>query len=36
MVPIGHGQRKLIIGDRQIGKIAIAIDTILNKKKINT
>ncbi|QAA31437.1 F0F1 ATP synthase subunit alpha [Clostridium manihotivorum] len=32
MIPIGRGQRELIIGDRQIGKTAIAIDTILNQK----
>ena len=32
MVPIGRGQRKLIIGDRQTGKTAIAIDTIINQK----
>ena len=32
MVPIGRGQRELIIGDRQIGKSAIAIDTIINQK----
>ena len=32
MVPIGKGQRELIIGDRQIGKTAIAIDTIINQK----
>ncbi len=32
MVPIGRGQRELIIGDRQTGKTAIAIDTIINKK----
>ncbi|MBM4222441.1 MAG: F0F1 ATP synthase subunit alpha [Gammaproteobacteria bacterium] len=32
MVPIGRGQRELIIGDRQVGKTAIAIDTILNQK----
>jgi F-type H+-transporting ATPase subunit alpha len=32
MIPIGRGQRKLIIGDRQTGKTAIAIDTILNQK----
>ncbi len=32
MVPIGRGQRELIIGDRQIGKTAIAIDTIINQK----
>ena len=35
MVPIGRGQRELIIGDRQTGKTAIAIDTILNQKKNN-
>ena len=33
MVPIGRGQRELIIGDRQIGKTAIAIDTIINQKQ---
>ena len=33
MTPIGRGQRELIIGDRQTGKTAIAIDTILNQKK---
>ena len=33
MVPIGRGQRELIIGDRQTGKTAIAIDTILNQRK---
>ena len=32
MIPIGRGQRELIIGDRQTGKTAIAIDTILNQK----
>jgi len=32
MVPIGRGQRELIIGDRQTGKTAIAIDTIINQK----
>ena len=32
MIPIGRGQRQLIIGDRQTGKTAIAIDTILNQK----
>lgn len=32
MVPIGRGQRELIIGDRQIGKTALAIDTIINQK----
>jgi proton translocating ATP synthase F1 alpha subunit len=36
LVPIGRGQRELIIGDRQTGKTAIAIDTILNQKDINT
>lgn len=33
MVPIGRGQRELIIGDRQIGKTALAIDTIINQKE---
>lgn len=33
LIPIGRGQRELIIGDRQTGKTAIAIDTILNQKK---
>jgi F-type H+-transporting ATPase subunit alpha len=33
LVPIGRGQRELIIGDRQTGKTAIAVDTILNQKK---
>ena len=32
MIPIGRGQRELIIGDRQTGKTAIAVDTILNQK----
>ncbi len=32
MVPIGRGQRELIIGDRQTGKTAIAFDTIINQK----
>ena len=36
MVPIGKGQRELIIGDRQTGKTAIAIDTILNQKDTGT
>jgi proton translocating ATP synthase F1 alpha subunit len=36
LVPIGRGQRELIIGDRQTGKTAIAIDTILNQKSVNT
>jgi F-type H+-transporting ATPase subunit alpha len=35
MIPIGRGQRELIIGDRQTGKTAIAIDTILNNAKNN-
>jgi proton translocating ATP synthase F1 alpha subunit len=35
LVPIGRGQRELIIGDRQTGKTAIAIDTILNQKSLN-
>ncbi|WAI18263.1 MAG: F0F1 ATP synthase subunit alpha [Buchnera aphidicola (Acyrthosiphon caraganae)] len=33
MIPIGRGQRELIIGDRQTGKTALAIDTIINQKK---
>ena len=32
MVPIGRGQRELIIGDRQTGKTAVALDTIINQK----
>ena len=35
LIPIGRGQRELIIGDRQTGKTAIALDTILNQKSIN-
>ncbi|MFQ3307084.1 MAG: F-type H+-transporting ATPase subunit alpha [Candidatus Midichloriaceae bacterium] len=35
LIPIGRGQRELIIGDRQTGKTSIAIDTILNQKEIN-
>ncbi len=35
LVPIGRGQRELIIGDRQTGKTAIAIDTIINQKEVN-
>ncbi|MCC5982375.1 MAG: F0F1 ATP synthase subunit alpha [Oceanicaulis sp.] len=35
MIPVGRGQRELIIGDRQTGKTAIALDTILNQKQIN-
>jgi len=34
-VPIGRGQRELIIGDRQTGKTAVAIDTIINQKEVN-
>jgi len=36
MIPIGRGQRELIIGDRQTGKTAIAIDTIINQKYTHT
>jgi F-type H+-transporting ATPase subunit alpha len=36
LVPVGRGQRELIIGDRQTGKTAVAIDTILNQKSINS
>ena len=32
MIPIGRGQRELIIGDRQIGKTTVALDTIINQK----
>src|SRR5579863_4238056 len=35
LIPIGRGQRELIIGDRQTGKTTLAIDTILNQKQIN-
>lgn len=35
MVPIGRGQRELIIGDRQTGKTAVALDTMLNQKRWN-
>ena len=35
MIPIGRGQRELIIGDRQTGKTAVALDTILNQKTYN-
>jgi F-type H+-transporting ATPase subunit alpha len=35
LIPVGRGQRELIIGDRQTGKTAVAIDTILNQKPIN-
>jgi len=36
LVPVGRGQRELIIGDRQTGKTAVIVDTILNQKKINS
>ncbi|KAL6940324.1 Alpha subunit of the F1 sector of mitochondrial F1F0 ATP synthase [Hanseniaspora vineae] len=36
LVPIGRGQRELIIGDRQTGKTAVALDTILNQKRWNS
>ena len=36
LIPIGRGQRELIIGDRQTGKTAIALDTILNQKSLNS
>ena len=35
LVPIGRGQRELIIGDRQTGKTAVAIDTFINQKEVN-
>jgi len=35
LIPVGRGQRELIIGDRQTGKTAIIVDTILNQKRIN-
>ena len=35
LVPIGRGQRELIIGDRQTGKTAVAVDTIINQKTVN-
>ncbi|HQX26566.1 MAG TPA: F0F1 ATP synthase subunit alpha [Alphaproteobacteria bacterium] len=35
LVPIGRGQRELIIGDRQTGKTAVAVDTIINQKNVN-
>jgi F-type H+-transporting ATPase subunit alpha len=35
LIPVGRGQRELIIGDRQTGKSAVAIDTILNQKSVN-
>jgi F-type H+-transporting ATPase subunit alpha len=33
MIPIGRGQRELVIGDRQTGKTAVCIDTIINQKE---
>ena len=33
LIPIGRGQRELIIGDRQTGKTAVIVDTIINQKK---
>jgi F-type H+/Na+-transporting ATPase subunit alpha len=36
MIPIGRGQRELVIGDRQIGKTAVCIDTIINQKEFYT
>ena len=35
LVPVGRGQRELIIGDRQTGKTAVAIDTFINQKEMN-
>ena len=35
LIPVGRGQRELIIGDRQTGQTAIALDTILNQKPLN-
>ena len=35
LIPIGRGQRELIIGDRQTGKTAVALDAILNQKDVN-
>jgi F-type H+-transporting ATPase subunit alpha len=35
LVPIGRGQRELIIGDRQTGKTAVALDTFINQKEVN-
>jgi F0F1-type ATP synthase alpha subunit len=35
LVPIGRGQRELIIGDRQTGKTAVALDTMLNQSRFN-
>tara|TARA_B100001123_G_scaffold449879_1_gene617263 strand:- start:4512 stop:6044 length:1533 start_codon:yes stop_codon:yes gene_type:complete len=35
LIPVGRGQRELIIGDRQTGKTAVAVDTIINQKEVN-
>src|SRR2546423_1599794 len=35
LIPVGRGQRELIIGDRQTGKTAVAVDTIINQKAVN-
>src|SRR5690606_23086248 len=35
LIPVGRGQRELIIGDRQTGKTAVAVDAILNQKSVN-
>src|SRR5206468_8509787 len=35
LIPVGRGQRELIIGDRQTGKTAVALDTFINQKQIN-
>ena len=35
MIPIGRGQRELIIGDRQTGKTAVAVDAIINQRTVN-
>src|SRR5690242_17537762 len=35
LIPVGRGQRELIIGDRQTGKTAVAVDTIINQKNVN-
>merc|ERR1712127_385991 len=36
LIPVGRGQRELIIGDRQTGKTSIAVDTIINQKNTQT
>ena len=35
LIPIGRGQRELIIGDRQTGKTSVIVDTIINQKSVN-